>query len=129
MKISWKNIENWRSWKMRFFLGGHYEFSKSAILNFLIRPFWSFLLHISEKLSPFIWGIIFFLHYGWFFQNLAKEAVRTLMHTTVQLKICYLLNVNSKKNTLICLDLLKLSYQYLKTWIFPILIVVTYQRL
>ena len=24
-----------------------------------------------------------FLHYGWFFQNLGKEAVRTFMHTTV----------------------------------------------
>jgi len=25
----------------------------------------------------------FFLHYGWFFQNPGKEAVRTFMHTTV----------------------------------------------
>ena len=25
----------------------------------------------------------FFLHYGWFFQNLGKEAVRTFMHPTV----------------------------------------------
>ena len=25
----------------------------------------------------------FFLTYGWFFQNLGKEAVRTFMHTTV----------------------------------------------
>ena len=25
----------------------------------------------------------FFLHYGWFFQNLGKEAVRTFMHTTI----------------------------------------------
>ena len=25
----------------------------------------------------------FFLHYGWFFKNLGKEAVRTFMHTTV----------------------------------------------
>ena len=25
----------------------------------------------------------FFLHYGWFLQNLGKEAVRTNMHTTV----------------------------------------------
>ena len=24
-----------------------------------------------------------FLHYGWFLQNLGKEAVRTNMHTTV----------------------------------------------
>ena len=53
IKFSWKTIENWRSWKMRFFWGGHFEFSKSAILNF-------FLLHLCEKSSPFIWGIIFF---------------------------------------------------------------------
>ena len=26
----------------------------------------------------------FFLQYGWFFQNLGKEAVRTFMHTTVE---------------------------------------------
>ena len=42
-----------------------------------------FLLHISEKPSPFIWGIIFFLHYERFFQNLGKEGWRTFMHTTV----------------------------------------------
>ena len=24
-----------------------------------------------------------FLHYGWLFQNLGKEAVRTFLHTTV----------------------------------------------
>ena len=53
IKISWKNIENCRSWKTRFFWGGHFEFSKSAILIF-------FLLHLCEKSSPFIWGIIFF---------------------------------------------------------------------
>ena len=29
----------------------------------------------------------FFLHYGWFFQNLGKEAVRTFMHTTVAILI------------------------------------------
>jgi hypothetical protein len=26
MKFSQKNIENWGSWKMTFFLGGHFEF-------------------------------------------------------------------------------------------------------
>ena len=26
MKFSWKNIENWRSWKMSFFLVGHFDF-------------------------------------------------------------------------------------------------------
>ena len=51
-------------------------FFKSAILKF-------FLLHLCEKSSPFIWSNIFFLHYGWFFQNLGKEAVPAFMHTTV----------------------------------------------
>ena len=67
MKISWKNIENWQSWKMRFLWGGHFEFSKSAILNF-------FLLHISEKLSPFIWGIIFFCTMDGFSRILEKKG-------------------------------------------------------
>ena len=76
MKFSWKNIENWRSWKMRFFWGGHFEFSKSAILIFFIASsLW--------KIQPFYMKYCFFLHYGWFSQNLGKEAVRTLMHTTV----------------------------------------------
>ena len=29
----------------------------------------------------------FFLHYGWFFQNLGKKAVRTFMHTTVCISV------------------------------------------
>ena len=29
----------------------------------------------------------FFLHYGWFFQNLGKGAVRTFMHTTVRSEV------------------------------------------
>ena len=35
----------------------------------------------------------FFLHYGWFFQNLGKEGRRTFMHATVFRKpCCYLEN-------------------------------------
>ena len=67
MKFSWKNIENWWSWKMRFFWGGHFEFSKSAILNF-------FLLHLCEKSSPFIWGIIFLCTMDGFFRILKKTS-------------------------------------------------------
>ena len=67
MKFSWKNIENWQSWKMSFFWGGHFEFSKSAILNF-------FLLHLCEKSSPFIWGIIFFCTMEGFFRILKKTS-------------------------------------------------------
>ena len=52
---------------MRFFWGGHFEFSKSAILNF-------FLLHLCEKSSPFIWGIIFFCSMDGFFRILEKTS-------------------------------------------------------
>ena len=32
-----------------------------------------------------VYEVSFFLHYGWFLQNLGKEAVRTNMHTTVHM--------------------------------------------
>ena len=38
------------------------------------------------KIQPFHMRCHFFLHYGWFFQNLGKEAVRTFMHTTVNIQ-------------------------------------------
>ena len=71
MKFSWKNIENWRSWKMSFFWGGHFEFFKSAILNF-------FLLHLCEKSSPFIWGNIFFCTMDGFSRILEKKLCHLL---------------------------------------------------
>ena len=71
MKISWKNIENWRSWKTRFFWGGHFEYFESAILNY-------FLLHFSEKRSPFIWGIIFFCTMDVFSRILEKKLCHLL---------------------------------------------------
>ena len=52
MKFSWKNIENWRSWKMRFFWGGHFEFFKSAILNFFC--------FISVKDPALLYEVTFF---------------------------------------------------------------------
>ena len=71
MKISWKNIENWRSWKMSFFWGGHFEF--------LCRPFWIFfLLHFIEKCSPFLWGIIFFCTMDGFSRILEKKLSELL---------------------------------------------------
>ena len=51
---------------MRFFWGGHFEFSESAILNF-------FLPHLCEKSSPFIWGIIFFCTMNGLFRILEKR--------------------------------------------------------
>ena len=71
MGISWKNIENWRSWKMRFFWGGHFEFFKSAILKF-------FLLHLCEKSSSFIWGNIFFCTMDGFSRILEKKLCHLL---------------------------------------------------
>ena len=81
MKFSWKNIENWRSWKMRF------------LPVFLSRPFWFFffkiffLLHLNEKTKGFHMRYHLFLQYGWFLQNLGKYFIRTNMHTTVALLI------------------------------------------
>jgi len=79
MKFSWKNVENWRSWKMRFFWGGHFEFSKSAILNF-------FLLHLCEKSSPFIWGVIFFCTMDGFSRILEKKLSELLCTRLYQWK-------------------------------------------
>ena len=39
----------------------------------------------------------FFLHYGWFFQNIGKEAVRTFTHTTVYQNLQELLLLAAKK--------------------------------
>ena len=58
---------------MRFFWGGHFEF---------------FFASYQWKTQPIYMRYHFFLHYGWFFQNLRKEAVRTFMHTTVHWRIC-----------------------------------------
>ena len=43
----------------------------------------------------------FFLHYGWVFQNLGKEAVRTFMHLTVILRTL-IKSGNLQYNTLVC---------------------------
>jgi hypothetical protein len=59
MKFSWKNIENWQSWKMRFFWVGHFDF-------------FFFLLHLNEDKQPVHMRYHLFLHYGWFLQNLGK---------------------------------------------------------
>ena len=66
---------------------GHFDFFESAILIFFL----------SEKSSPFIWGIIYFCTMDFFFQNLGREAVRTFMHTTlvIWLVLCYFMAVNT----------------------------------
>ena len=69
---------------------GKWGFFEAAILNFLSRPFWIFFFcFISVKNPAHLYEVsFFFLHYGWFFQNLGKEAVRTFMHTTVHTNVC-----------------------------------------
>ena len=62
---------------------GKWGFFQAAILNFLSRPFWFFFASYQWKTQPIYMRFHFFLHYGWFFQNLGIEAVRTFMHTTV----------------------------------------------
>ena len=69
-----KNFENWWSWKMIFF-------SRPLWISFS-RKFFCFVFFQWKNLG-FYMRYHFFLHYGWFFQNLGKEAVRTNMHTTV----------------------------------------------
>ena len=63
---------------------GKWGFFEAAILNFLSRPFWNFFCFISVKTPAHLYEVSFFLHYGWFFQNLGKEGSRTFMHTTVR---------------------------------------------
>ena len=48
-----------------------------------IKPFWFFFASSLWKIQPFYMRYHFFLHYGWFLQNLGKKAVLTFMHTTV----------------------------------------------
>ena len=75
MKFSEKNIENWRSWKMTFFLGGHFEFFFSKKKKKLLQ--------FNEKTKGFHMRYHLFLHYECFFQNLVKDFIQTNMHTTV----------------------------------------------
>ena len=65
MKFSWKNIENWWSWKMRFFLS---------------RPFWIlfsrffFLLYLNENKQSVHMLIIYFCTMHVFFRILEKTS-------------------------------------------------------
>ena len=66
MKFSWKNIENWRSWKMSFFWVGLFEFffsKKNKIVS----------LFSNEKTLAFIRGIISFCTMDGFFRILEKR--------------------------------------------------------
>ena len=77
---------------MSFFWGGHFEFSKSAILNFFFASY-------QWKTQPIYTRYHFFLHYGWFFLNLGKQGRRTFMHTTVPIvRLWKLANFNHQNS-------------------------------
>ena len=57
------------------------SFFESAILNFFSKK--KEIALCQENRQPVHMRYHFFLHYGWFLQNLQKEAVQTNMHTTV----------------------------------------------
>ena len=78
-KFHEKKIENCRSWKMSFFLSQPFWF---FFQNFFSKKDF-FLLHLNENKQPVHMRYHFFLHYGWFLQNLGKNLIRTNMHTTV----------------------------------------------
>ena len=63
MKFLKKNIENWWS----FFLVSHFEFKKKIMKTTLAS----------------IMRYHFFMHYGWFLQNLGEDFNRTNMHAIV----------------------------------------------
>ena len=88
---------------MRFFWGGHFEF--------LSRPFWIFfLLHLIEKCSPFIWGILFFCTMDGFSRILEKKLSELL---------CTQLYIFSMITWLICHKVWnsKFNWLYLGLWI------------
>ena len=69
---------------------------------FLSRPFWFFWVGHFDffsqwKKQPIHMRYHLLLHYGFFFQNLGREAVRTFMHTTlvIWLVLCYFMAVNT----------------------------------
>ena len=54
MKVSWRNIKNWRSWKMRFFRVDHFNFlffSKKNLCFSLIKTFGLFIWGYDVDLS------------------------------------------------------------------------------
>ena len=70
----WKFLEK----ILRIGGAGKWGFFEAAILNFLGRPFWFFLLHLCKKSNPFIWGIIFFCTMDSFSRILEKKLSELL---------------------------------------------------
>ena len=76
MKFSWKNIENWRSWKMIFFWVGHFQF-------FLQKNKKNFCFISMKTSSPFLWGIIYFCTMDGFFrilENISSKLICTRLY-------------------------------------------------
>jgi hypothetical protein len=109
MKFSWNNIENWQSWKMRFFWVGHFEF-------FFSKFFFSCFISMKTS-SRFIWGIIYFCTMdGFLLQNLEKDFTWTNMHTTVPKVIIHVQSGIGVFNRLVlCLKCMELACWELQT--------------
>ena len=80
MKFLKKNIQNWRSWKMTFFWVGHFEF-------FFSNKNWFFIFFPMKNNLAVLMRYHLFLQYGWLLQNLGKDFIQSIMHTTVRAPI------------------------------------------
>ena len=68
-------------------IGGAGKLTFCSVFLFLVIGFFKkkcFLCFINEKTKG-SYEVAFFLHYGWFLQNLEKGFIPTNMHTTVLL--------------------------------------------
>ena len=94
-------------------------FFAAAILNFLSRPFWIFfLLHLCEKSSPFIWGIIFFCTMDGFFRILKKTSFQ-LFCTRLYFYLNHTLHIVRASNWLVkmvIIYVLQVLLDYSKPW-------------
>ena len=63
------------------------------VFNFLVFVYWVFqkklLFFINAKTKGFHMRYRLFLHHGWFVQNLGKDFIPSIMHTTV-IRLCTL---------------------------------------
>ena len=78
MRWSKKKSSKWPTQKTSFS-------SSASSQYFFMKISWIFCFITMKTSSLFIWGLIFFLHYGWFLQNLGKDFIQTNMHMTVAL--------------------------------------------
>ena len=81
MKFSWKNIENWRSWKMTFFWVGHFEFffSKKKFFFCLILIKTCQSLLVSKDGSKF-WSSQMWQHFLTQTKHFDRECIQEVVY-------------------------------------------------